>query len=609
MSRKSEESKNIIARKKIGRFPLTFQDSSGLKGGRARTSQKSIKEFNFNTKDRLFPGSFSDNESAMQDKPKMISESALSDNTMTVSELNKKPRGSESSLGELIGRKLDKGSPDLRSNLYMKKNKMVGNNYSSQVPSEIGMSMAISEDQGNAWKLQRVIKCKEHRGENVMYWDGENKRLLCGNCLMRVSKNFQSNQENLRNIEKSLPYIRQTIEDSVNEVNLQQQFLKNKQGELEIRKGSLETQQKSLENKYRIEVTDFLQQCKEMRDTQMKDLKLHFKGIEGNIEEALFQVRHKEEYLDRVSKTFHGLARDEASLENTIELYCENVKDIDKELGEVRQINEKIEDLTTGGFFRQSTSEANLWYLQYLIEFYEKLGNLVFKKKTHLVGKLKKKVNIIESKKIQRFNSLKKNYNYHLPNEAQLRNDSRQHNNQDGPPVSLKDASFLHHNSSHKNYVPGSKYNNQVLESKERNLSDNRSSTLEEGAKNPPEFSEDRSEQLTKVTRKDIQKSQFYSKRNNKKNGWYHKKQNYSNPVVLSQAQKLDNFSGEFRFKNSGKKVKKDFISIQSNPIEFHMAKNISRKYGSFEDDNRQKSSSKKRNLEDNESYQASKQF
>lgn len=377
-------------RQKRDRLPLTFKNPSELKisSGRldnseesrkseeSRVVEKSPEEFNYKSNERIFGGDYSEKVSIENITKKSISISDLSEFPFSRKNSSEKcakakKKASDGERGrEVIGRAREA-------------------NQSTELNSNLGSSFLFGESLTNGpWELQTAIMCSRHKGEEVMYWESEHKELLCGQCLLDQSPGRMRSKGNLKNIHKSLPHLRQTIEDTVNDVNLQWQFLKNKRRELQICQGSLHTQRKSLENKFRIEIKEFLTHCVDIKDGEVSSLKRHFKGIGRQIEDGLGQIKEKVSFLGKVTETFEKLVSAQESTEKVINFYCENIKDIDGQLASVRNLNEKVETLGGKGLFQYSNEKTQIWFLKYLLGFYEKLSEFVFNRKTFFKEKL-----------------------------------------------------------------------------------------------------------------------------------------------------------------------------------------------------------------------------
>lgn len=358
-------------RQKRNRLPLTFKNSSELqlKSGRSeksRGSQKSegkspsLDDFDYKSKDRIFGGDYSE----------QVSLENLTKKSVSMSDLSEFPFSRKASADREAPAKPAPEAPP------------------SKQRSGLGSSFMFGEGLAGPWELQHAITCARHKGEEVMYWEAERKELLCGQCLLEKSPSRMRTKANLKNIHKSLPHLRQTIEDTVNDVNLQWQFLRNKRRELQICQGSLHTQRKSLENKFRIEIKEFFATCVDIRDAEVASLKAHFKGLSCQMDAGLAQVQEKVGFLGKVTQTFEALVGSRASPEKVIDFYCENVTDIDSQLGSVRALTERVEALGGKGLFQHSNEKTQIWFLKYLLGFYEKLSEFVFTRKTFFKEKL-----------------------------------------------------------------------------------------------------------------------------------------------------------------------------------------------------------------------------
>ena len=366
-------------RQKRDRIPLTFKNSTELQIDSEQTkksedSQQNIVEFNYASNERIFGGDYSEKLSVADMNKKSISISELSGvnlpHAKSSPETQKRMSGCVKELKEVISR-TEKGNKSLESQ------------------TRFGTSSIFGETFSNVgWELQNAILCSKHKGEEVVYWESEQKELLCGQCLLAESGKQMAKKANLKNIQKSLPHIRQTIEDTVNDVSLQWQFLRNKKKELQICQGSLQTHRKSWENKFKIEIKEFFSHCVDIKNEKVENLKSHFKGISQGIEDGLRQMVEKEAFLERVTNTFENMVSTQTSTEKTINFYCNNIKEIDNELENARILNEKADAIGGKNLFYYSNENGQIWFLKYLLSFYEKLSEYVFSRKTFFKEKL-----------------------------------------------------------------------------------------------------------------------------------------------------------------------------------------------------------------------------
>lgn len=600
-------------RQKRNRLPLTFKNPSELKisSGRSDRSKqskqskhskqskqsapvdKSLEEFNYKSNDRIFGGDYSEKVSIENITKKSISISDLSEfpfsrkNSNEKCAKSKKKTSDAERLRDLIGRAREaNNSTDLNSNL--------------------GSSFLFGESLTNGpWELQKAIMCPQHKGEEVMYWESDHKELLCGQCLLEKSPSRMRSKANLKNIHKSLPHLRQTIEDTVNDVNLQWQFLKNKRRELQICQGSLHTQRKSLENKFRIEIKEFLTQCVDIKDGEVSNLKRHFRGIGRQIEDGLGQIKEKISFLGKVTETFEKLVTTQASTEKVINFYCEKIKDIDAQLTSVRSLNERVESLGGKGLFQHSNEKTQIWFLKYLLGFYEKLSEFVFTRKTFF----KEKLNCYEknfSKESMEIADLPSYLGNHSANGQRLVLDSN-HKTKVNPhgrvttfnkrtnPDRHGDLSSegVNFHSQMNNEAPSSRssssknaydnFNTPMAHQKRVGvgLPENLSELKEDVSKHPMDSELFRNDSGRRPNRGASgykkQQSTFQSKRSNRKASQLgHKRQNFSNPIIDSNFQGYECMDPYYKF-SSKKGRKKNFTTTPKHVLAAGM-RNFSQK-------------------------------
>jgi hypothetical protein len=560
-------------------------------------NNQNIEEFDYKSNDRIFGGDYSEKLSFDNKKSISISElSGIPSSNKSPSIKNskkKKKKDFESHMKDLISK--------------ARINQSIG----SQTQSKFGSIILFGESINNGiWELQNPIHCSKHKDEEVMYWDSEFKELLCGQCLLNNSPNRMINKANLKNIHKSLPHIKQTIEDTVNDVNLQWQFLKNKRKELQICQGSLKTQRKSLENKFRIEIKEFFSHCVDIKDEKVSNLKNHFKNISSQFDEGLKEMKEKESFLESVTNTFEKLVENKTSTEKTIDFYCENIHEIDEELSNVRTLNDKVESLGGKGLFHYSNENGQIWFLKYLLGFYEKLSEFVFNRKTFF----KEKLNSFEknlSQGLMEFTELPSLLGKQSSSDQNLVINSNlktrvhkhgriQYSKRSNPSqvINLTPQNINFH-SQMNNELPSSNqpsekkiYKNYLTPtngSKIKKLPeiDNLSELKEEISKHPldSQLYHNESGQVYNHSNLHFKRSNvnFQSRRSNKKSNIFsHKKQNFSNPVIDSNFNGYEHSDPYYKFSNR-KNRKKNFTTTPKNGIGNNLSKKFNRKSQAME--------------------------
>ena len=460
------------------------------------------------------------------------------------------------------------------------------------------------------WELQNPIICSKHKNEEVMYWESEVKELLCGQCLLNSNQEKIINKANLKNIHKSLPHIKQTIEDTVNDINLQWQFLKNKRRELQIYQGSLKTQRKSLENKFRIEIKEFFSHCVDIKDDKVSNLKNHFKNINSQFDEGLQEMKQKEAFLEKVTNTFDKLVDSKATTEKTIDFYCENIGQIDTELSNVRNLNEKVEAFGGKGLFHYSSENGQIWFIKYLLGFYEKLSEFVFNRKTFFKEKLNSFERSLSQDQLQyteipSFLGKQSNSDQHIiinsnhktkihpPGRFHYSKQSNKNHNVNLTPQNINFHSQMnnqmplsHLNSDKKIYK---NFNTPTEGSKINRLPqiDNLSDLKEELSKHPLDSHVYHNESGRMYNNSNLPYKKinvnFQSRKSNKKSSLFsHKKQNFSNPVIDSNFHGYDHIDPYYKFSNK-KKRRKNFTATPKSGLTNILNKNFNRKSQAME--------------------------
>jgi hypothetical protein len=578
-------------RQKKDRIPLTFKNSSEIKiksekSLKSINSKKKVLEFNYSSNERIFGGDYSD----------QLSHANVTKKSISISELSGLPMDSKSPPIH-PSKHLSQPNQKLKEIIIKSKKE----NYNLESQSRFGTSSIFGETFSNGgWELQTAIICEKHKGEEVMYWEAEKKELLCGQCLLDDSSAQMKKKANLKNIHKSLPHIRQTIEDSVNEVSLQCQFLKNKKKELEICQGSLQTQRKSWENKFKIEIKEFFSHCVDVKDDKVNNLKSHFKNINEGIQEGLEQMKEKEDFLENVTSTFEKLVSSQASTEKTINFYCQNIKEIDLELENTRELNEKVESYGGKSLFHYSNENGQIWFLKYLLGFYEQLSEYVFSRKTFFKEKLNsfeqgmQSNNIINNQMMSVLNNQSSNQNIVL---------NSNHKTRVNPPVGshmYRESNFHEQNEQSFNINFPSQLNNEnpstIMQSKKHMYQNYNSSGLpkpkaisnlenlsemkEEVSKHkiePHEFQNDSGKVYMDSGYKKVP-SHFQSRKSNRKSNLFsHKKQNFTNPVADLNNQNYEQMDRVYKASDK-KRRKRNFTTTPKNCFNRIVNKNFQRK-------------------------------
>ena len=534
-----------------------------------------VDEFDYKSNERIFGGDYSEKHSLNELGQKSISISELSG----IEKSGKKSHDLES-----LVKKAEKSKTDL-----ININKFKEKSMDSHI--KFGSSILFGDSMANGgWCLQTPILCSKHKKEEIMYWESEEKELLCGECLLGSSGRRQRSKGNLKSIQKSLPHIKQTVEDTVNDVHLQWQFLKNKRKELEICQGSLTNQRRSLENKFKIEIKDFFSHCVDVKNNKVSNLKSHFQDISERIDGGLQEMQEKEGFLSSVTNAFGELSSGKASPEQTIGFYCENIREIDSQLEEVKELNEKVETLGGKGLFHYSSENSQVWFLKYLLGFYEKLSEFVFERKTFFKEKLNnfehnfKNISSKDLPSFLKYNSSSQNLEFKmnqrtkkgkLPNQISTTRQimipegvnfhSQMNNPHPSSKIMEKDSLFRNYDTPLEN-----------MEMKKLSHLENLSEMKEDISKHPMDsqvYQNDSSFPEAKLRSK-----QYHSKRGNKKSSMFsHKKQNFSNPMVDSNFQGYEHVDPYYKFSNK-KKRRKNFTTTPKNCLNSIINKNFHRK-------------------------------
>ena len=135
--------------------------------------------------------------------------------------------------------------------------------------------------------------CPKHINEEYSYYNPENRRLYCAQCLLTELPD-KTELAFIRPLKKCLPEILQNFQDMLNEVEVARSLLENRKRDFEIRRESAKAQCFSVYKKFELALDEFSELMDELKTQGLKEFEARneelfadFEGCESAFEDKI----------------------------------------------------------------------------------------------------------------------------------------------------------------------------------------------------------------------------------------------------------------------------------------------------------------------------------
>ena len=135
--------------------------------------------------------------------------------------------------------------------------------------------------------------CQKHINEEYSYYNPENRRLYCAQCLLTELPD-KTELAFIRPLKKCLPEILQNFQDMLNEVEVARSLLENRKRDFEIRRESAKAQCFSVYKKFELALDEFSELMDELKTQGLKEFEARndelfadFEGCESAFEDKI----------------------------------------------------------------------------------------------------------------------------------------------------------------------------------------------------------------------------------------------------------------------------------------------------------------------------------
>lgn len=173
-----------------------------------------------------------------------------------------------------------------------------------------------SEDR-DASELALSFFCQKHITEEYSYYNPENKRLYCAQCLL-TELTDKTELASIRPLKKCLPEILQNFQDMLNEVEVTRSLLENKRKDFEIRKESARAQCFSNYKKFELALDEFSEFIEELKGQGLKEFEARNEELFQNFESNQTRFDDKIAYFTAVIDQVTNLRQNSATPEEEI---------------------------------------------------------------------------------------------------------------------------------------------------------------------------------------------------------------------------------------------------------------------------------------------------
>lgn len=142
--------------------------------------------------------------------------------------------------------------------------------------------------------------CDVHKDEEYNYYSAHSKKLLCAQCLLESTSSGKIRTEDVRPIKKSLSLILQHFEDFLNDVEVNRNLVKNKNGEIQIKGESLKIKVNSFKNRYDIKFDELIEALTDQKNKAMQMFENSFSKFFDNIDVVSQNLNERVSYLEEM---------------------------------------------------------------------------------------------------------------------------------------------------------------------------------------------------------------------------------------------------------------------------------------------------------------------
>jgi hypothetical protein len=172
-------------------------------------------------------------------------------------------------------------------------------------------------DDRDSSELALSFFCQKHINEEYSYYNPENKRLYCAQCLL-TELTDKSELASIRPLKKCLPEILQNFQDMLNEVEVTRSLLENKRKDFEIRKESARAQCFSNYKKFELALDEFSEFIEELKGQGLKEYEARNEELFQNFESNQTRFDDKIAYFTAVIDQVTNLRQNSSTPEEEI---------------------------------------------------------------------------------------------------------------------------------------------------------------------------------------------------------------------------------------------------------------------------------------------------